>query len=66
MNEKSLETLLQDDIYAAQVGESLARDFGLKQDWEHPDRFVTASGTFTARGIARRAYRILSIPVPSR
>lgn len=43
------------DAQADRIGAVLAREFGLKRDREHRDRYQTENGTFTARGIARRA-----------
>jgi hypothetical protein len=46
-----------DDESAERIGKAIAEDFGLKRSREHADRYVTQNGTFTNKGIARRARR---------
>lgn len=48
-----------DDETADRAGALIAADFRLKRSREHSDRFDTKAGTFTARGIARRAHRVI-------
>jgi hypothetical protein len=48
-----------DDAQAEKVGFVLAREFHLKRSREYGDRWETNSGTFTNKGIARRAHRII-------
>lgn len=46
-----------DDEAAERIGKAIAQDFGLKRSREYPDRYDTQGGTFTNKGIARRARR---------
>lgn len=48
-----------DDETADRAGALIAADFRLKRSREHSDRFDTTAGTFTLRGIARRAHRVI-------
>ncbi len=51
-------TYLNDDE-AELIGGILAEDFGLSRSTNHPDRWQTLNGSFTNRGIARRAMRLI-------
>lgn len=47
------------DEQAEAIGRAIAKDFGLKRSREHSDRWLTESGTFTNKGIALRALRMI-------
>lgn len=47
------------DEQAEKIGAVIAADFGLKRSRERPDRWETESGTFTNKGLARRAHRFI-------
>lgn len=51
--------LILNDEDAERIGAELSEDFGLERSKEHPDRWQTLNGTFTNKGIARRALRII-------
>ncbi len=51
--------LLLSNEDAERIGAELAADFGLARSSEHRDRWQTENGTFTNKGIARRALRII-------
>ena len=46
---------------AEKIGAEIAQDFGLKRSKEHSDRWQTENGTFTNKGIARRAHSIIAL-----
>lgn len=47
------------DEQTEKAGAKIAMDFELKRSREHPDRWQTVNGTFTNKGIARRALRLI-------
>ena len=55
----NLQDTFLDDEVAEEIGATLASEFMLKRDREHKDRWQTTVGTFTNKGIARRAACII-------
>ncbi len=51
--------LILNDEDAERIGAALAADFGLERAKDHKDRWQTTEGTFTNKGIARRAIRLI-------
>jgi hypothetical protein len=51
-------TYLNDDE-AELIGGILAEDFDLSRSKDNPDRWQTLNGSFTNKGIARRAMRLI-------
>lgn len=47
------------DDQAERIGRAIATDFGLSKSPEHSGRWITLSGTFTNKGLARRAHRLI-------
>lgn len=47
------------DEQAERIGAIIAADFGLKRSTEYPNRYETENGTFTNKGVARRALRMI-------
>lgn len=50
---------LEDEL-AEKVGAILAAEFGMRRDSEYRDRWQTASGSYTNKGVARRAFHLIS------
>ncbi len=46
------------DEFAERIGAAIASELMLKPSREYPDRWDTAGGTFTNKGLARRVARI--------